>query len=357
MKKNRALSFTLLLGVALLLSACGSAFSASSWPGITYDETSSTIYVAYNQHVYALQAENGAEFWRFPVDPENSINFYAPPTLSEDGQLLVSGYNNQVYSLDPANNGRENWAFAGAANRFIGSPASNALGVFAPNSDHKLYALTPEGALQWTFASQEPQWASPAADESTIYVPSMDHHLYALNAADGELLWDKDLGGTIVGRPALSADGILFVGTFGQEVLALRASNGAIQWRASTEGWVWSGPSLADGVVYAGDVDGFVYAFNAETGRQLWRVTADSAITGTPLVAHDSIYVTTENGQVLSISLDGRIQWTETVAGQAYSSPVAAGDAILIGITESEENVVIIALDAANGNVLWSFAP
>jgi len=357
MKMPRPLLFATLLLLGLLLSACGGGFGASSWPGVTYDEASNTIYAAYNQHVYAIQAENGVEAWRFPAEPENSVFFYAPPTLTEDGQLLVSGYNNRLYSLDPASNGQTNWTFAGAGNRFVASAASSTDVIFAPNSDRRLYALSAEGNLQWTFGTSEAQWAAPAVNGGAVYLPSMDHNLYAVDSQSGSLLWEQDMGGTIVGVPALSEDGMLYVGTFGAEVLAVRASNGVVQWRAATEDWVWGGPSILDGVVYATDLAGNVYAFDAESGNELWQAAAGSAITGAPLVANEHVYVGTESGDVVAIDLTGRIAWTVTLDGQAYGSPVAAGELIVVGLVESESDSVLAALDAANGNRIWEFIP
>lgn len=354
MKTKRIYLIIAVLGLALLTSACGSGFGASSWPGLTLSADSSTVYVAYNQHVYALQVENGIQRWRFPTEAENGVSFFAPPTLTEDGQLLVGGYNNTLYSLSPDNNGNLNWSFDIASNRYIGSPQANGEGFFAPNADRHLYALSNAGELQWTFPSDEALWAQPAYDGERLYLPAIDHMLYAVDAQDGRAIWEQDLDGSVVGRPALSDGGILYVGTFGQEVIALDSSNGRILWRTATNGWVWSGPTLADGVVYVADLEGTVFALNAETGRELWQVSADGAITGSPLVAFDHIYVGTENGQLLSIDLDGRIQWTQTLEGQLYSSPLAAGDLILLGTVDVDH--IVTAVDQ-NGQVQWTFLP
>lgn len=353
MKTKRLYLVLAALAVALLVSACGSGFGASSWPGLSLDAESNTVFVAYNQAVYALQAENGVERWHFPSESDNAVSFFAAPTLAEDGQLLVGAYNNALYSLDTAN-GSLNWSFDVAANRYIGSPQANGAGFFAPNADRHLYALSADGQLQWTFEGEEAFWAQPAYDGQTLYVPAVDHMLYAVDAQSGRLVWEQDLEGSVVGRPALGEDGTLYVGTFGAEVIALDSANGRILWRTSTSGWVWNGPALADGVVYAADLEGIVYALNAESGAQLWQVTADGAITGSPLVAFDHVYVGTENGQLLSINLDGRIQWTQTLEGQLYSSPMAAEDLILIGVVEADH--IVTAVDQ-NGQVQWTFRP
>jgi outer membrane protein assembly factor BamB len=355
MKRNRPLLILGLMAVALLLSACGgTGFGASSWPGLTLDAEDGTVYVAYNQHVYALQAENGVERWRFPAERDNAITFYAAPELTEDGQLVIGGYNNVLYSLDPANNGSLNWSFDVAANRFVAGPQSIGGTVYSPNSDRSMYALDSAGKLQWTFGSAEALWAQPAADGGSLYVPSMDHILYAVDAASGNLLWEQDLGGTIVGQPALDEDGTLYVGTFGAEVVAVDSASGRILWASPTNDWVWGGPTVADGVVYAADLSGTLFAFDADRGTEMWQLAADGAITGSPLFANDHIYVGTENGQLLSVGLDGRIQWTQTLEGQLYSPPLAAGDLILVGIVDTD--AIVMALDL-NGQIQWSFIP
>lgn len=354
MKKFRLYSFAAIVLLSLVLSACGSAVGASSWPGIAVDEENNTIYIAYNQHVYSLEADSGRESWRFPADADNGISFYAAPELSEDGQLLVAGYDNQLYSLDPQGNGRLNWQFNAADNRYIGSPLADVSGIYAGNSDRSMFALSAKGQLRWTFEAQDSLWASPVSDGERLYLASLDHNLYALNSQNGNLIWQQDLGAGIVGRPAMDDKGTLYIGTFGSEVIALNATNGVIQWRANTEGWVWSGPTYFEGSIFTADIEGNVYALDAERGKELWRVKADGAITGRPLVANDHVYVSTENGQVMSIGIDGVIQWTQTVEGQAFSSPALAGELILIGLVEGE--AILLALDF-NGNTVWSFTP
>lgn len=341
----------LLLLASVFLSACGGVFGASSWPGMTYDAENNLVYVAYNQGLFALQAENGARLWRFPGEASNSLTLYAAPQLDAAGDLIAGDYSNGLSSLNVAN-GALVWGFDQAEDRFIASPMIGDGQIFAPNADGKLYTLSDNGSLQWTFDSGEAIWSQPATDGEAVYLASMNHKLFALNTASGNQIWEQDLGGTVVSALNLAENGTLYVGTFNQEVLALSSANGRIQWRAATEGWVWGGVASGEGAVFAGDLEGNLYAFDSSTGRELWRVAAGGPIVGTPLVVNGHVIVGTENGQVLSVTVDGRIQWTQTYTGQAYSSPVAAGDLVLVGFVEGD--ALVRALDA-NGNTVWSF--
>jgi outer membrane protein assembly factor BamB len=189
--------------LSLFLSACGSAIGASSWPGITVDEESKSVYVAYNQHVYSLDAETGRESWRFPAEADNGTSFFASPVISGEDQLLIGGYDKILYSLNPQNNGRINWQFDTAGDRYIGSPLVTDEGVFAPNADGMLYGLSNAGQDNWSFDSGDALWASPTSDGDLIFLPSIDHNLYALSAQNGNVSWQQDLGGGIVGSAKL----------------------------------------------------------------------------------------------------------------------------------------------------------
>lgn len=356
MKKIRWFEFLPLVLLGLFLSACGSAAAAASWPGISVDEASGQVYVAYNQHVYALQAENGVERWRFPAEPQGGFSTFAAPVLSGDGQLIVGGYDNKLYSINPET-GVQNWVFSGATNRYIASALVLPGSIFAPNADYKLYKLSDDGRLQATFATHNPQWGQPVTDGDHVYLASMDQNLVALDAQSVEELWRLELGGTVVGSPLLTEEGILYVGTLNHSVVAVDTASQKEMWRFETEGWVWASPIWVDGRVFVGDLDGIFYALDGATGTEIWRVDTGGAITGAAALFADSLYVINEDGRVVSLSLDGRsreLALPEEYRGPLYGSPVVAGDLLLIGLTNNTN--LIIALDNS-GAVVWAFAP
>ncbi len=359
MKKKHLLTLIALLALSLFLTACGSAVTAGSWPGITYDETRSLVYVANNQFVHAIQVENGFKRWQFPAEPQGAFATFATPQLTANGQLIISGYDNSLYSLN-AENGVQNWAFpqvGGAANRYIASPLAVAEKIFAPNADHRLYILGSQGNLVKTFEAQDPLWGQPASDGTTVYLTSMDHFLYALDAQSGEELWKLDLEATIVGSPALGADGMIFVGTLDHTLFAVDPQSQREVWRLATQGWIWATPLIMDGQLFVGDLDGIFYGVDAASGEEQWRVDTGGAITGTPALFNDSLYIGNEAGRLFSISLDGRsreLVLPETYQGLYYGSPIVAGDLLLLGITNNEN--IVIALDS-DDSVVWGFVP
>jgi outer membrane protein assembly factor BamB len=311
--------------------------------------------VAYNNFVYALDLDDGDDIWQFPKEADRSLTFFADPVLTEDGQLLIGTYNNLFYSLD-AETGRENWITEEVENYWIGSPLVTEQGIFAPNADRTLYSLDEDGNPTPVFTAEDALWAAPVTDGESLYLASMDHNVYALPIGSKNPTWVRPLNGAMVSPPALSPEGVLYVGTFASEVVAIDSQSGKILWEKPTSSWVWGSPTFGDGIVLAADMRGMLYAFDAETGDVVWDFDAKSPITGSPLLYEGTIYIATEGGDVYTFDTDGKRGWPETISGRLLSSPVAAGDLILFGVVESESDEVIVALDS-NGNQQWVFAP
>jgi eukaryotic-like serine/threonine-protein kinase len=349
MKSNKLfLVFTFVIG-AMLLSACGGVMGASSWPGIT--ATDDTVFVAYATDVLALNAGSGTQVWRYPEKAEGSRSFFAPPTVNGE-QLIVGDYTNKLSAVS-LQNGSERWVFT-AEGRFIGSSLVVDDLILAPSNDHHLYALNNQGQVQWKFEADHGLWGTPAVDGEVVYLPSMDHFLYALRMNNGQEIWRTDVGGAIVHSPELSDDGRIYIGTLSNEVVALD-TNGNIRWRIPTDNAVWTRPALYDGVIYYGDLNGTIYAVNADSGSVVWRKDLGSgAVVGSAVIVDDQIIFGTENGELYAFGPGGEARWNRAFNGKLYSSPVVAGNRIIIGIVQGDN--LVIALDS-NGSELWKFTP
>jgi outer membrane protein assembly factor BamB len=355
--KKSTLLIPLFLLLAGLLTGCSGAAAANAWPGVTADVENETVYLAYNTQVYALQLASGVQKTAYPQEPVAARTFFAPPVLSADGQLLVSGYDKTVASLNPQTLA-ENWVFKDAKNRFIAPPVVSGEVIYAACTDEKLYALDRSGNPLWPrpFDAGQALWAAPALspDGQTLYQASMDRRLYAIQASDGSLRWSREMGGASVGTPAVSPAGdTLYIGTMGNELLALRASDGQIEWRLAMDGWVWAGPVLHDGMLIVGDLSGALSAINPANGSRLWTMQPDGPIIGQPLVIEDSIYIGTESGSVYAVDLEGNVRWSLEIGGKIYTSPVQAGDLILVAPIEADR--LLAAIDTS-GALRWSFS-
>jgi outer membrane protein assembly factor BamB len=343
--------------LASMLAGCASgAGLVASWPGLTVNPEKNTAYVAFGNYIYAVSLENGAEKWRFPQS--SKAPFYAAPALTEDGQLIAVGYDHQVYSVNPET-GQQNWVFSDSKDRLIASPLAVGQKILVPSADFHLYAITLSGNLSWKFATNASLWAKPASDGQQVFLPAMDHSLYSLHLDTGSLIWRKDLGGAMAAPPVLGADGVLYLGTFGSEMYALKMQDGSQVWKMATSGWVWDEPALLDGVLYFGDASGTLYAVNAAEGTLRWKTQPDAAerraIVGKPLVTQDTVYFGTEGGNFYAVDImSGNQRWTKNLGGGIYSGPLQAGDKILVVLEKASS--LLVALDA-NGNQVWGYVP
>jgi outer membrane protein assembly factor BamB len=357
--KNKFILVILTLTVLTIsLSGCaGGRLAASGWPGLAADEE--TAYVAFNQHVYAVNLTNGLELWRFPGEPDNNITFYAAPAVTEDRQVIVGGYDNILYSLN-AENGQENWKFTGATDRYIGSSLVAGEMIFAPSSDDSLFGINLKGQPVWpqTFHTKNSNWSKPTADSNCecVYLASMDHSVYAIDPVNGQEVWRSELlDGASVGTPAVSDDGkTIYIGTFINELVAINTSNGTILWRYPTEGWVWASPIVDGDVLYFGDITGNFYAIDRNTQAELWSIQTGSEIVGTPLLTDEGIYFTNEAGTLYALTRTGATRWTKDFEATLHSGPIATGDLILVAT--DEDGLVLYALDT-EGLQKWQFSP
>jgi len=355
MKKNLLILFALLT-ISLALSGCsGRRVTTSGWPGLSVD--GDTAYLASGPHVYAVNLKNGTLQWQFPAEQQRDMNFYAPPAVLDENQLIVGGYDNTLYSVNPAN-GKENWSYTEPRDRIIAAPLIRDEAIYFTSADHRLYAVDHQGDQLWApFETEEPIWSSPVWSEECqcVFISSMDHRVYAVDPDEGTEIWrTEDLGGPIVSRPVLSEDGVLYVSTFANEILAVDVANRQVEWRFTTSDWAWASPAIAEEQIYASDLSGNFYALDRETGRENWSINPGGRIVTEPLILEDLIFFGTDEGSLVVTSKDGTIQRNQQISGKIYSSPEQAEDLILVAPTEHDQLLMAFNQD---GTKVWNFTP
>jgi len=339
---------------ALIVSACGTAGSTASWPGLAAD--SERVYLASGQFVYGLRLSDGSKVWQYPEKAGAEL-FYSPPVLTPDGQLLVgsSGTDNGLVSLDAAT-GQAKWAQPFVApNHWVAPPLVVDGTIYAANNGGTLYALElATGQKQWSLALNNSLWGAPATNGKLVFVTSLDHFLYAVDPAKQALAWKLDLGGAAPGAVSISSDGsTVYVGSFGKKVFGVDAASGSVRWTADVKDWVWGGPVSGSDSVYAADIAGNVYSFGAPNGKNAWPVLQpDGPITGSPLVLANGMLVATESGTVFAYDATGSKLWDAIIGGKIYTTPVAAGDRIAVAPTGTD---FLLAMLDQNGKLLWKF--
>lgn len=345
--------------LAIVLSSCsGGALTGSSWPGVAID--GETAYVAYGPHIYAIDLSTGDQIWRYPQDPDRTRTFFAAPATAPNNLVIVGGYDNIVYALEPdGDTASVAWPFEQSTDHIVGGPVVVDEMVLIPSSDGNLYALdidTGESVWEKPFTARAALWSSPVIDEDRLYLGSLDHYLYALDLSSGEVIWEVDLGAAIADSPTLT-NGYLLVGTFGQIVDAVDVESGQVVWTFEAEDSVWGNPSVSGDVAYVGDVSGLVYALNIEDGTEIWRQQVDGAVAASPLATDGVVYVVTEIGMVYPLATsDGTILWDDipNLEGRLLADPFIFENELLLPTMENAECLIFgVGLESGRTSCLF----
>ena len=125
-------------------------------------------------------------------------------------------------------------------------------------------------------------------------------------------------------------------------------------WKFTTDGELYTSPSIYQGMIYIGDSNGHVYAINQKTGKPVWTRTLDHAVTSPFVFDHNITFFTTDDGALYALrATTGEESWRFSTP-QAYKfveSPTLYGNMILI----SDAGGTLYALQKTSGKVMWQF--
>ncbi len=143
-------------------------------------------------------------------------------------------------------------------------------------------------------------------------------------------LWRFELPSGATPTAPVTAGGLVFFGDRSGAIMAVRAEDGTLAWKARTGGPIFFPPAIEAGRLFAGSADGRVYAFEAATGRPLWTFRLAPAERWIPVY-----------GKLIST-------W-----------PVAGGVVVQDGTVYAAAGIAhydgthVAALDAATGTIRW----
>jgi len=195
-------------------------------------------------------------------------------------------------------------------------------------------ALTPVGAQKWALQTTKPVVSSPAlSSDGILYVGSDDGYLYALQAADGKLVWKykidwyHDRPARVISSPAIGPDGTVYVGGEYNGLYAVQ-KNGQTKWTHRFSNSVSSSPAIGpDGTVYVGCSDGYFYAFRPTDGHMKWSYQTGASIGSSPAIGADgTIYFGSVDTYFYALKPDGSLLWRYKTGGVVNSSPAIGAD-------------------------------
>lgn len=224
----------------------------------------------------------------------------------------------------------------------------------------------------------EPFSSSPAVADGKVYAASWGGALYCFDATTGERkwTWKSETGIAIHSSPAV-VDGRVYIGEGlhmdGDCSLYCITEDAqgqpTVLWKYTGTSHMESSAQVVDGKLYTGAGEDGVLCLNADTGELIWQykgVHSDCA----PLVADGRCYF----GTAYSFDAPRRLIAVDAATGteiwhvdyeyDVWGAPAADGDFIYVGIGNgnvdiSDENPYgeVQCVEAATGNVVWSFRP
>jgi outer membrane protein assembly factor BamB len=182
-----------------------------------------------------------------------------------------------------------------------------------------------DGSFAWTFNAGRPVFGEALATDEAVYFACDNGFLFKLARDTGKEVWRYDLGDARVERLLPHPQ------VYDYDYQAPR-------------------PLLVDRTLYVGSGDDGFHAVNAADGKRLWRIATKGKVRTDAAVVGANVVFTTSGGQVVMAErTTGRVVWKKEYQAPVTSSPVAAGDRLIIGGRDSQ----LQALNIANGEQLW----
>jgi len=221
---------------------------------------------------------------------------------------------------------------------------------------------------KWTYPTGDPVLSSPALSAGVLYVGSYDQNLHAVNAVDGSFRWSFSVKPTktnqaayIYSSPAIAPDGTIYFGTEERFFQNPATSSGTLyavnpdgseKWKYPVAAAIYSDPAIAeDGTIYFGCYDSNLYALNPN-GSLKWKYLAGGTIFSDPVVAADgTIYFGCDDGHLYALNPNGSFKWRFATGGVVTVSPALAADGtIYVGATTMK----LFAINP-DGSEKWQF--
>ncbi|KAI1888694.1 hypothetical protein AGOR_G00171370 [Albula goreensis] len=181
--------------------------------------------------------------------------------------------------------------------------------------------------------------------------------LQAIHLQNGEMVWERVLGGRIEASAAVTCCGSLIViGCYDGQVYFLAVDTGKTHWAFGTGDAVKCSPVVdtQTGLVLVGSHDGHMYALDPEGQRCVWsRHCGGGAIFSSPCL-HPSLrqlYVATLRGQLHCLCPEtGALVWTYSSTAPFFSSPCCCDTVLCIGSVDGS-----IYGFSHTGHMMWQF--
>ncbi len=353
---------------------------ANDWVRATpVADNRNAYFSSMDGHIYQVNLHKN----KFKINWEKRFGehfIYADLALA-DGHLLFN--DSDLYTFCISEKGKKEWQFSSlksfkdeegfrifmdqlAGGAYYQSKPTIAEGkLFIGTPSRFIYALDAEsGEQQWKTEIGAAISGSPVYDNGKIYVGQQggEDEFYCLDAKDGKILWTQKVG-WVWGSCAVS-DGLVFLPGVDGFVNCLDAESGHIVWRHRTERSTCSEPLVVGDEVFFGSWDHYLYKFDKATGKLKWKYQVNGGLdSGSPVAGEGKVFLPVGGGTFRAIDpKDHKILWTPKLEAKMFNVTPAYHDGVVYistlngqGLGGVPVGAEIFAVDAKNGQLLWTF--
>jgi outer membrane protein assembly factor BamB len=287
---------------------------ASASPG--FDATTAYVPLKGGQLV-AVDLNRGTIRWSLDV---------ATPFTPATGGGLVFTVSEQLIEARDAVNGATKWSAplpGGAA-----APLYWDTGwLLASTTAGDLAAFrAADGTLVWRRQLGAPLVGAPGPALDRLFLPLADNRLVALLLSSGETIWERKLTAPITALLALD-DQIVF-GTAAKHMVSVDLSRGRERWTRRLGGDIAGRPAADDKRIYFASRDNIVRAVDRKSGNLKWKATLGSRPAGGPLRLSDALLMPLVSNQIVGFDPEtGKPSVTAAAAGEIGLQPYVRRDA------------------------------
>ena len=203
-------------------------------------------------------------------------------------------------------------------------------------------------------------WPGLTVSEDTAYL-AYNEYVRAVDLSSGREVWsypsEADRSLTFYAPPAVGADGIVIIGGYNNEIVALKQDNSFVNvlW-SYTEATdrIIGGPVIVDNIVLIPSADKHLYALELSSGEPVWDqpFEAEHALWSSPTIEGDRIYLASLDHHIYALDLEtGREIWSTDLSSAVSDSPSLTDGLVLAGTVEG----ILYALDNSRGEITWEF--
>ena len=261
--------------------------------------------------------------------------------------LWIFVLGNKLYAIKP--DGTVEWS--NDDHEYSGSLTLDHSGtIYVSTGNNDLCAITPDGDLKWILEEKNIIDPPAVGNDGTLYAAGDGWELLLISPYDGKVKWETKLSSAIDEPLTIGSDGTIYASSRNDSLTAIKP-DGEIEWSYPIE--APSSPAIGnDGTLYVAGMFGDLYSVTSN-GDLNWGYPFKGIPTGeTPVIGKDGvIYVSSLDKMLYAIKPDGKLNWSYA-SGSYFDTPAIAADGTLyVGL----HNGGLYAL-TPEGDLIWSFS-